>query len=75
MTCGHNNFDMQSRVIRLEDCGKFMLEVEVKCTDCGTPFQFKGLWAGLNTDGAATSLDGTELRIAITPLLEPPHGH
>lgn len=74
MTCAHLNFDAQNRVVRLEDCGKFMLEVEVKCTDCGTPFKFKGLWAGLNTNGAAVSSDGTELRIAIEPL-EVPDGH
>lgn len=66
-SCAHHNFDATCRVARLEDTGRFVLEVTVKCTDCGRPFQFLGLQPGLNFDGATVSLDGLEANLAICP--------
>ena len=65
--CKHLQFDAGCRVARLEDSGRFMLEVGVRCIDCGTPFQFLGLPTGLNLNGATVSLDGLEANIAICP--------
>ncbi|MBF5007637.1 hypothetical protein [Diaphorobacter caeni] len=65
--CKHMQFDAQCRVARLEDSGRFMLEVGVRCIDCGKPFQFLGLQPGLNLSGATASLDGLEANIAICP--------
>jgi len=65
--CTHQNFDASCRVARLEDTGRFMLEVTVHCTDCKRPFQFLGLQPGLNFDGATVSLDGLEANLAICP--------
>ena len=42
-TCKHMQFDAQCCVARLEESGRFMLEVKVHCVDCGTSFQFLGL--------------------------------
>ena len=44
-----------------------MLDVQVKCTDCGLPFRFIGLPAGLDLNGAAVSADAQEARLAIAP--------
>lgn len=67
MTCAHHNFDAQCRVARLENIGKFMLEVRIRCLDCGLPFQFVGLPPGLKFNGATVSVDGQEANLAIAP--------
>lgn len=51
----------------MEDSGRFMLEVTVRCTDCEKPFQFLGLQPGLDFNGARVSVDGLELNVAISP--------
>ncbi len=65
--CEHHNFDATVRVARIEDKGRFMAEIQIKCADCGTPMQFMGLPPGLNFDGATVSLDGLEANIGIHP--------
>ena len=65
--CKHNNFDATVKVARIEDSGRFMAEVQVKCADCGVPMQFMGLQPGLNFDGATVSLDGLEMSVGIHP--------
>lgn len=65
--CEHHNFDANVRVCRIEDKGRFVAEVSIKCVDCGVPMQFMGLEPGLNFDGATVSLDGLELNIGIHP--------
>ena len=54
-------------VNRLEDISRFSADVKVKCEDCGLPFRFIGLPAGVDMNGAAVSADGTEARLAIAP--------
>ena len=65
--CKHEQFEAHVKVARLEDTGGFIAEITVKCTQCSTPFQFLGLQAGIDTQGAMVSLDGLEARIAIAP--------
>jgi len=65
--CKHMAFDAKVGVARLEDVGRFMAEIRIRCIDCDTPFQFRGLEPGLDTDGARVSLDGLEANIAIVP--------
>ena len=67
MKCEHQNFDCEVTVNRLEDTKQFQADVRVKCMDCGTPFRFIGLPYGLDLNGAAVSVDGTEGRFAIAP--------
>jgi hypothetical protein len=71
--CEHQNFDATVRVARIEDAGRFMAEVQVKCADCGVPMQFMGLEPGLNFDGATVSLDGLEMSVGIHPKGERPN--
>jgi hypothetical protein len=65
--CEHKDFKANVAVNRLEDSGRFMADVTIWCTECETPFEFLGLEPGLNLNGAAVSVDGLELRIAISP--------
>lgn len=67
MSCKHMTFDAKCAVGRIENNGRFMLEVKVHCFDCGAPFQFLGLPPGLNFDGATVSLDGLEASLAMCP--------
>lgn len=45
----------------------YQADVRIVCADCQTPFRFIGLPAGLDLNGAAVSVDGTEGRFAIAP--------
>ena len=65
--CEHHNFECEVTVNRLEDIRRFSADVRVKCADCGTPFRFIGLPAGLDMNGASVSVDATEARLAIAP--------
>ncbi len=44
-----------------------MAEITINCSQCGKPFQFLGLQAGVDTQGATVSIDGLEARIGISP--------
>lgn len=66
-SCKHLSFDADVRVARIEDKGRFMAEIRIRCRDCMTPMQFMGLEPGLNFDGATVSLDGLEANIGIHP--------
>lgn len=65
--CEHKQFAAEVDVARLEDSGRFNADVRIKCADCGMPFRFVGLPCGLDLNGAAVSIDGTEARMAIAP--------
>lgn len=65
--CDHRQFDATVTVNRLEDTGRFNADIRIKCVVCGTPFRFIGLPAGVDQNGAAVSIDGTEGRFAIAP--------
>lgn len=72
MKCEHLNFACQCDVNRLlpkegEPPNRFQLDVRVTCSDCGLPFRFIGLPAGMDLNGAAVSVDATEGRFAIAP--------
>jgi hypothetical protein len=66
--CKHQRaHHVDARVGYMTDSGRFTLELNLRCDDCGHPFVFVGLPAGLNLDGAAVSVDGTEGRFAVLP--------
>lgn len=66
-SCKHMNFEADVQVARIEDQGRFVAEIHIRCRDCGTPFQFMGLKPGFDFDGATVSLDGLEANIGIHP--------
>lgn len=70
--CPHMHFVADVAVGRLEPSKagekmRFCADVKIQCSDCGLPFRFIGLPAGLDLNGAATSIDATEARLAIAP--------
>jgi len=73
MTCQHMNFHASVQVARIENKGRFMAEIRIKCLDCGIPMQFMGLKPGLDFDGATVSLDGLEANIGIHPQGQQPN--
>jgi len=66
-SCPHEIFDCNCNVANIEDVGRFMIDVTVKCAQCGVPFRFIGLPAGLDMNGASVSIDACEARLAIAP--------
>lgn len=65
--CEHRSFECDVIVNRIEDVGRFMADVRVKCVECGVPFRFIGLPAGLDYNSPCVSVDGTEGRFPIHP--------
>ena len=65
--CKHESFAVSALVNRLEDIGRFQLDLRVVCEQCSTPFRFIGLPGGVDLNGASCSADGMEGRFAIAP--------
>lgn len=63
--CEHKEFAAQVAVNRIEDTGRFSADIRIQCVECGEPFRFLGLPCGVDPNGAAVSVDGTEARLAI----------
>ena len=70
--CPHASFACECDVNRLptKDGGpveRYCLDVRVRCADCGLPFRFIGLPAGLDLNGASVSINAEEGHFAIGP--------
>lgn len=65
--CEHKKFDAIVSVARIEDIGKFLAEITIKCSECNTPFKFQGMSIGLDYSKTMVSFDGLEARIPIVP--------
>lgn len=63
--CKHD-FQAEVDINILKDSGRYHAKVTIKCKKCG-PFRFLGLPPGLDLNGAAVSLDGTEAQLAVAP--------
>jgi hypothetical protein len=66
-TCEHKTFDAKVAVARIEDIGRFVAEVTIRCVDCGVPFQFMGMQPGFNYHGPTVRLDGLQADLPICP--------
>ena len=65
--CNHEDFKANVDVNRMEDSGRFIADIRVECTQCGTPFHFVGVNYGLSFSRPALSADGCELHIPLMP--------
>ncbi len=70
--CEHLNFMTYAEIARMPSVengpiDRFSASIRIVCEDCGLPFRFIGLPAGVDLNGAATSIDATEARLAIAP--------
>lgn len=68
--CRHEEFYTAVKVARILDVGKFVAEISIKCVECGEPFRFVGVPAGLAYDRPHCSIDGLELHAPIEPEIE-----
>lgn len=66
-TCKHETFGAQVNVNRMEDTGRFIADVTIKCVECDLPFEFVGPAAGIAWDRPTVSIDGCELHAPIEP--------
>jgi hypothetical protein len=71
MSCAHEDFSASVAVGRLTNAdgvvNSYMADIKVHCTQCGRPFQFLGLAAGIDLGGARVSIDGLEAHLALCP--------
>lgn len=68
--CTHEDFQANVAVGRILDVGKFVADITVKCAECGEPFRFVGVPAGLSYEQPMVSIDGLELHAPIEPEIE-----
>ena len=67
--CPHERFDADAVCVKIEDLGRYMCEVRVRCASCQTPFRFSGLPVGASFTRGMMSLDGLEARIPMAPVI------
>lgn len=67
MTCRHTQINSEVRVQHLADTGKFIAELEVRCTVCGTPFRFLGPPTGLSFSTPTVNVLATTLHVPMEP--------
>jgi len=75
--CPHEDFEVWAEVGRLTDgeggpVDAYSASLKVNCTQCGEPFRWIGLQAGLKPDRPMVSVDETELRAPIRPASSDP---
>lgn len=73
MSCAHPRFDSTvavQRITRVEQGSGtwFIASVRVRCAWCHEQFAFLGLPTGFDLHGAAASIDGAEVALAIAPI-------
>lgn len=77
--CDHLNFQASVSVCRLPDDNDpckvvgFAADIKINCFECGLPFQFVGLPAGVSITNSKpmVSLDGKEIRVPLKPSTDP----
>lgn len=69
--CQHEAFTTECAIARLGDDGvpirNYMAEIKIRCSQCGEPFHFVGLPAGISFTRPMVGVDATELRAPIAP--------
>lgn len=75
--CPHEDFDASVEVSRLtgEDGGPvtaYSAGIRIRCAQCGEPFRWIGVQAGLKPDRPMVSVDETELRAPARPASSDP---
>lgn len=77
--CPHLNFDAQVTVGRIGEAETadglpraYMAEVRVSCADCGEPFRWRGVKAGLSFGRPTCSVDEATLNAPMRPASSDP---
>lgn len=71
--CSHARFGASVEVNRLSDddggpVTGYSADIRIRCAECGLPFEFIGLPAGLSPSQPTSSFAGDELRVPIKPM-------
>jgi len=66
-TCPHQGFRADVAVNCLQDTGKFIADIRIRCVQCDEAFRFLGVPAGLRFDAPSVSIDEVELHAPIEP--------
>ncbi len=61
--CPHMQFQAAVNVARIEDTGMKVAEIQIRCSHCGMPAQFRGVPLGVSPDHPTASIDGEEVRL------------
>ena len=69
--CRHARHRVDADVHFFEDTGLWSLELKLSCEECGEPFRFLGLPAGISFTEPMIGVDGLELRVPVEPQGEP----
>ncbi len=72
--CLHEKFTANANVFRMpsEEGGvikSYTCDLAIQCAECGMPFMFKGVPFGVTPFQPTMSVDRTELRIPIEPIM------
>jgi hypothetical protein len=72
--CEHKEFKANANIFRMpqEEGGEiksYCCDLKIECAECGKPFVFKGVPFGVVPDHPTMSIDRTELRIPLEPLI------
>jgi hypothetical protein len=75
--CPHENFAASVEINRLTgegggEPGAYSADIRASCADCGEPFRWIGLQAGLMPSRPMVSADETELRAPLRPASSDP---
>ncbi len=72
--CEHKDFKACANIFRMpqEEGGEiksYCCDLKIECAECGMPFLFKGVPFGVTPVQPTMSIDRTELRIPIEPII------
>lgn len=70
-TCTHEAFGCACAVTFIEDRKCWNADIKIACTQCGEPFKFLGLPAGLSFLSPRVSITADALRAPIAPMGKP----
>lgn len=70
--CQHEQFEADVAVGRISEVEggpitHYTADVKIKCIECGLPFEFIGMPAGMNRKFPTTNVDFTEAHLPIRP--------
>lgn len=65
--CQHGEHRVKAKVSYMEDSGRWVVDITLRCTQCDEAFRFLGLPAGSSFTHPTVSMDSTELRAPIEP--------
>ena len=71
--CLHNKHNtITAKLVYIEDCQRYMLEVSARCDVCARPFRFLNLPGGFHFEQATVDIGGKKVNLPVHPVGEEP---